>query len=99
MVQLVRYNGIISGQQRFKKASIGIKAAGIQDRLFPAMELGNLGLQLLVNVLKLEKQNSKNLPYFLMNGWACMAKGRNRMVCTLADISAQQLSTIPGFHI
>ena len=52
MVELVRKHGILFSKHHLKQTSIGVKAAGIQNGIVPAMERCYLSLQLLVNVLK-----------------------------------------------
>ena len=44
-------NGIFRTQKLFKESSIGIKTAGIQNGVFPSMELSNLLFKLLMDVL------------------------------------------------
>ena len=44
-------NGIFRTQELFKESCIGIKAAGIQNGVLPAMEFCNLLFKLLMDVL------------------------------------------------
>ena len=44
-------NGIVRTKKLFKESSIGIKTAGIQNGVFPSMELSNLLFKLLMDVL------------------------------------------------
>ena len=52
MVQLVRDDHIILAEKRFKDAGVGVEAARVQNRVFTAVELSNLPLELLMDVLQ-----------------------------------------------
>ena len=51
MVQGVGDNGVFRPEQRFKQAAVGVKAGGVEDRVFHTEEIGQLLLQLLMRVL------------------------------------------------
>ena len=51
MVESIGDDGILVGQQGLENTTVGIETGGIQDGIFCAEELGNLLLQLLVEVL------------------------------------------------
>lgn len=52
MVELVAEQSIILCQQSLKQTSVGVKAAGIENGVLPAMETRYLLLQLLVDILE-----------------------------------------------
>ena len=52
MVQCVRNDRVFCTQQRLKQTSVGVKAGGVQNRIFHAQEISQLLLKLLVAVLR-----------------------------------------------
>ncbi|KAG1393372.1 hypothetical protein G6F59_014379 [Rhizopus arrhizus] len=51
MVQRVGDDRVVLAQQRFEQATVGVEAGGIEDRVLLAEEVGDLLLQLLVQIL------------------------------------------------
>jgi len=52
MIERVADDGIVTGEQRFKHAAVGIEAGSIKDGVFRAEEFSNLFFQLLVHVAR-----------------------------------------------
>src|SRR5437868_15114225 len=52
VIEFVRNDCVLVGEQRFKKPSIGIERTWVKDRVFGSEESGQRPLQLLVNVLR-----------------------------------------------
>ena len=59
VVELVADGAVFLLEQHLKQPSIGIKATGIQDGVFPPMEGRDLAFKLFVNVLDLERQKDE----------------------------------------
>ena len=51
VVELIREDGVLRAADLLKQPRVGVKTGGIEDRVFASVELGNLVLQLFVNVL------------------------------------------------
>ena len=51
MVERVRYDGVLFGEQRLEQTSVGIEACSIQDGVFGLEIIGNCGFKLFVHVL------------------------------------------------
>ena len=51
MVQRIRDNSVFRPQQRFKQAAVGIKARGVENRVFHTEEIRQFFLKLLMRVL------------------------------------------------
>ena len=51
VVELIGEDGILWAADLLKQPRVGVKTGGIEDRVLASVELGNLVLQLFVNVL------------------------------------------------
>ena len=47
VVELVRDDDVIGSQQLLENSGVGVEAAGVQDGVLTAVELGDLALQIL----------------------------------------------------
>ena len=52
VVQFVGDDGVLRPEQRLEQAAVGVEAGGVEDRVFGAEELAELGLELLVDALR-----------------------------------------------
>ena len=55
MVELIRNDSVIRRQENFKQASIGVKAADVENGVLTAMEARNLFLEFFVYILRASK--------------------------------------------
>lgn len=47
VVELVREDGVLGAEDLLEEAGVGVEAAGVQDGVLAAVELGNLALEVL----------------------------------------------------
>ena len=59
VVELVREDGVLGAEDLLEEAGVGVEAAGVQDGVLAAVELGNLALE----VLRVkESDDARDLP-------------------------------------
>src|SRR5262249_52353923 len=52
VVQFIANDGVLVAEQRFEEPAVGVEAGGVEDRVFLAEELRDVGFELLVQVLR-----------------------------------------------
>ena len=58
VVELVREDGVLGAEDLLEEAGVGVEAAGVQDGVLAAVELGNLALE----VLQMNALNERDFP-------------------------------------
>ena len=58
VVELVREDGVLGAEDLLEEAGVGVEAAGVQDGVLAAVELGNLALE----VLQQNALNERDFP-------------------------------------